>query len=187
MDSSSSTSSEESLPIQRKRMKVDESDADSSECSEFIEDGERMEEDENSDPESHEGGAEVSFVSNGTTLIAQSPTRTSVTKRCSRCQYFEGARKSGEVVVFNVNPRNQKKYAKCRSCMKNNDETNAKVCLPHHQANHSQFHTPTNCIRVSPTCCSWWRYRGEYWLILLFMNYTNCLDERRCASWKKVS
>jgi hypothetical protein len=67
-------------------------------------------------------------VSNGSTLIAQSPARESVLKRCSRCKCVEGTRKqSGVVVVFDVNPRNRKRYAKCRSCMKDSDERNAKV------------------------------------------------------------
>lgn len=114
-------------------MKVDESEYSGDE--EFVENVERMELDENSDPESDEVGAEVSFVSNGTTLIAQSPSRDSEPKICSRNKCVEGTRKkSGEVVVFDVNPRNQKKYAKCRSCMKDSDETNAKVSYPTIQA-----------------------------------------------------
>jgi hypothetical protein len=121
MDSLSSTSSEESLPIKRKGLRVDESEYSDDE--EFIEDWERK------------GGAEVSFVSNGTTLIAQSPTRTSVTKRCSRCRYFEGARRSGVLVEFDVNPRSGKKYSECRGCKVykkeiSNPKSNLKVSLP---------------------------------------------------------
>ena len=122
-------------------MRVDESEYSDDE--EFIEDWERMELDENSDPESDEGGAEVSFVSNGTTLIAQSPTRTSVTKRCSRCRSFEGARRSGVLVKFDVNPRSGKKYSECRGCKVykkeiSNPKTNLKVSPPSIFALHLQ-------------------------------------------------
>jgi hypothetical protein len=115
-------------------MDVDESDTDSSECSEFIEDGERMEEDEISDSEYC--GAEVSFVSNGSTLIAQSPARDSLPKICSRCKGVERTRKKGGVVVFDLNPKTGNTYAHCRSCKayvneisnpKNNPKNNLKV------------------------------------------------------------
>ena len=49
-------------------MKVDECEYSGDEA--FVENVERMELDENSDPESDEGGAEVSFVSNASTLVS---------------------------------------------------------------------------------------------------------------------
>ena len=94
-----------------------------------------MELDENSDLESDEGGAEVSFVSHVTTLIAQYPTRTSETKRCLRCRYFEEARKSGVLVEIDVTPRTGQKYAKWQKCSayayeSGNPKTNQKVSPP---------------------------------------------------------
>ena len=130
-------------------MRVDESEYSGDE--EFIEDWERMELDENSDPEFDEGGAEVPFEPNGTTLIAQSPTRTSVTKRCSRCRYFEEARKSGVLVEFDVNPRSGKKYSECRGCKVykkeiSNPKSNLKVSPIFHPI--SPMTCTTNCQHV---------------------------------------
>jgi hypothetical protein len=69
-------------------MKVDESEYSDNE--EFVENVERMELDENSGPESDEGF--VSFVSNGSTLVGQSPARESVPKVCPVCKGVEGTR-----------------------------------------------------------------------------------------------
>jgi hypothetical protein len=117
-------------------MDIDESDADSSECSEFIEDGERMEEDEISDSEYC--GVDVSFVSNGSTLVAQSPAQKKVPKKCSRCRYVEGTRKSGVLVELDINLKTGKKYACCRSCKAWNDTT------------HNPKNNPKNNLKVSP-------------------------------------
>jgi hypothetical protein len=50
--------------------------------------GKELEEDEISDSEYC--GVDVSFVSNGSTLVAQSPAQKKVPKKCSRCRYVEG-------------------------------------------------------------------------------------------------
>jgi hypothetical protein len=131
-------------------MDVDDSDTDdASHCRKFIQNVERMDLDENSDPD--RCGADVSYVSNGSTLIAQSPAGESVLKRCSRHKCVEGTvKKSGVLVVFDVNPKTGNKYAKCRSCMKDGDESNSKVCLPHHLSQHSQSNAPINCSECHP-------------------------------------
>ena len=118
-------------------MKVDESQYSDDE--EFVENVERMELAENSDPE--KCAAEVSFVSNGSTLIAQSPAQKKVPKKCSRCRYVEGTRKSGVLVEFDINLKTGKKYASCRSCKAWDDTHNPKKNLkvsPLIQAKHLQ-------------------------------------------------
>jgi hypothetical protein len=112
-------------------MEVDESEYSDDE--EFVENVERMELDENFDSEYC--GVDVSFVSNGSTLIAQSPARHS----CSKNKCVEGTVKNGVKVVFDVNPTTCKKYALCRSCRAyvngiGNPKFNLKVSPPHIQA-----------------------------------------------------
>ncbi len=90
---------------------------------EFVKVWERIEDDEFSDP------ADDSFVSNGSTLIGQSP-RESLPKICSRNKCVEGTRKSGVLITFS-----QKKggslYKVCDVCRMHsnakNPKTNAKV------------------------------------------------------------
>jgi hypothetical protein len=77
IQSSNSSSSERSFTSKQNSMNVDDTDSDSfdaSDWSEFIPNGKRMEEIEICE-------VDVSFVSNGTTLIGQSPARESVRKR----------------------------------------------------------------------------------------------------------
>jgi hypothetical protein len=99
-------------------MDVDDSDTDSydsSNRSEFIEDWERIDDDESSDPE--DCGADESYVSNGSTLVGQSPSSESVSKICSRCKGgVKTRKKSGVLVVFDLNPKTGKKYSECRGC-----------------------------------------------------------------------
>ena len=64
-----------------------------------------------------DGGVDTSFISNDSTLMAQSPARESVAKACSRCKRVEGTRtKSGTLVEFDIKPSNGQKFAQCRSC-----------------------------------------------------------------------
>ena len=130
---------------------------------EFVENVERIELDENSDPESDEGGAEVSFVSNGYTLVGQSPSSESVSKICSRCKGVEKTRKkSGVLVVFDLNPKTGKKYSECRGCKCytneiKNPKHNARVCLHLRQTSPMKFHHQL-LADSHPLCSSWWRY-----------------------------
>jgi hypothetical protein len=66
------------------------------------------------------------------TLIGQSPARESAAKFCVVCKVVEGTLKKSGVVVFDVNQKTGKKYAKCRKCKAYADEisnpkTNQKV------------------------------------------------------------
>jgi hypothetical protein len=165
-------------------MKVDESEYSGDE--EFVENVERMELDENSDPESDEGGAEVSFVSNGTTLIAQSPSRDSEPNICSRNKCVEGTLKNGALVVFDVNPKTGNKYAKCRKCKAYADELGNPKVRTLFKPNISNEISPPTDSKSRPLVAVGGLLR-RILACICFRTYANCLDERRCASWKKVS
>jgi hypothetical protein len=141
-DCSSATLSSSSSPSQENSMDVDDSNADSydaSDCIKFVQNVERMDLDENSDPEQDDGGVETSFVSNGSTLIGQSPSRDSAPKICSKNKCVEGTLKNGALVVFDVNSTTGNKYACCRKCKAYVHEIGyPKVSIPLIYANHSQ-------------------------------------------------
>jgi hypothetical protein len=170
-------------------MDVDDSDTDSydsSTRSEFIEDWERMDDDESSDPE--ECGADESNVSNGSTLVGQSPSSESVLKRCSRCRCIEGSRKkSGVLVEFDLNSKTGKMYSSCQRCKAYADEignprTNTKVnTIPHtHQVKYPQSNAPTIAAECLPLVAVGGDLEEQCWLTFLFeLILTHCLGEAR--------
>jgi hypothetical protein len=89
------------------------------------------------------------IVSNGSTLIGQSPARESAAKVCPVCKGVEGMRKkSGVFVEFDVNPKNGKKYAQFQKCKAYNDEIknarkNGKVSYPNNPAKQFPMTCPT--------------------------------------------
>ncbi len=135
---------------------------DTSNGREFAKELERIESSEDSDPEADV--ADTSFVSNASTLIQESPGQKTVPKKCSRCRYVEGTRKSGVLVLFDTNPKTDRKYSECRGCKLytneiKNPKNNHKVRILFKPKISNNI--PHQLQQVSPTCCSWWGYRGE--------------------------
>jgi hypothetical protein len=108
-------------------MKVDESQYSDDE--EFVENVERMELDENSDPESDEGGAEVSFVSNGSTLAS------STSQKCG----FQGctnlSTKSRDYKMVNGMREEKAWYSNHKWCSKQHNYESAGKCAYSTQIN----------------------------------------------------
>lgn len=76
--------------------------------------------------------ADINLVSNASTLIDESPRPETTLKKCVTCKKIEWSRnRRGVLVVFDLNPKNDKKFAKCQNCKAYNDDiTNCKVSQP---------------------------------------------------------